>query len=120
MTGTAHGDPLSLTAMEVVIGELQRRNGIAYQWKIGSRLIEGINAVCEAGGLSYHLIGVGPMPRPVIDDSDRDRCMAVLRGCLARGYYLHPSHPMFLSLAHTEADIEDTIEAVREAIGDLD
>ena len=120
MTATAHGDPLSLTAMEVVIGELQRRNGIAYQWKIGNRLIEGINAVCEAGGLSYHLIGVGPMPRPVIDDSDRDRCMEMLRRCLAQGYYLHPSHPMFLSLAHTEADIEDTIDAVREAIGGLD
>ena len=118
MTATAHGDPLSLTAIEVVVRELQRRDGIAYQWKIGNRLIEGVNAACEAGGLSYRLIGVGPMPRPVMAESDRTRCLNMLRGCLARGYYLHPTHPMFLSLAHTEADIEDTIAAVGEAIAE--
>ena len=119
MTATAHGDPLSLTATEVVVRELQRRDGIAYQWKLGNRLIEGVNAACEAGGLSYRLIGVGPMPRPAMAESARTRCLDMLRGCLARGHYLHPSHPMFLSLAHTEGDIEDTIAAVGEAIGNL-
>ena len=116
MTATAHADPLSLTAIEVVVRELQRRDGIAYQWKLGNRLIEGVNAICEAGGLSYRLIGVGPMPRPAMAESDRSRCLDVLRGCLARGHYLHPSHPMFLSLAHTEADIEATIAAMGEAV----
>ena len=29
-------------------------------------------------------------------------------------------HPMFLSLAHSEQDIEDTIVAVEESIADLD
>ncbi len=119
MTATAHGDPLSLTALEVVVRELQRRDGIAYQWKIGSRLIEGVNAACQAGGLSYRLIGVAPMPRPAMAEFDRTRCLDMLRGCLARGHYLHPTHPMFLSLAHTEADIEDTVEAVRASIADL-
>ena len=116
MTATAHADPLSLTAISVVVRELQRRDGIAYQWKLGNRLIEGVNAICEAGGLSYRLIGVGPMPRPAMAESDRSRCLDMLRGCLARGHYLHPSHPMFLSLAHTEADIEATIAAMGEAV----
>ena len=120
MTATAHGDPLSLTATETVVGELKRRDGIAYQWKIGNQLMEGVNAVCEQAGLSYHLVGVGPMPRPQMGDADQDRCMDMLRGCLARGFYLHPTHPMFLSLAHTEVDIEQTIEAIRESIADLD
>ena len=43
----------------------------------------------------------------------------MLQACLARGFYLHPSHPMFLSLSHTKDDITDTIEAVRESIADL-
>lgn len=116
MTATAHADPLSLTAISVVVRELQQRGGIAYQWKIGNRLMEGVNAACKAAGLSYRLIGVGPMPRPAIADDDRSRCLDMLRGCLARGHYLHPSHPMFLSLAHTEADIEATIAAVAEAV----
>jgi len=119
MTATAHGDPLSLAAMEAVIQELKRLDGIAYQWKIGDQLIGGVNDVCGEAGLSYRLVGVGPMPRPVMDDSDSERCLEMLRGCLARGFYLHPTHPMFLSLAHTEADIVATIEAVRESIADL-
>jgi glutamate-1-semialdehyde 2,1-aminomutase len=98
---------------------MERRDGIAYQWKIGNRLIEGINQACEAGGLSYRLAGPGPMPSPSMKGEDRDRCIAMLQGCLARGFYLHPGHPMFLSLSHTEEDIENTIVAVQESIADL-
>lgn len=43
----------------------------------------------------------------------------MLQGCLARGFHLHPGHPMFLSLSHTEEDIENTIAAVEEAVADL-
>lgn len=43
----------------------------------------------------------------------------MLQGVLKQGYYLHPGHPMFLSLAHTEQDIEDTIAAVSRAIAAL-
>ena len=120
LAATFHCDLPSLVALEVVINELERRDGIAYQWKIGNRLIEGVNKACEEGGLGYKLIGTGPMPTPTMQEEDRDRCIAMLQGCLARGFYLHPGHPMFLSLAHSEQDIEDTIVAVQESIADLD
>jgi glutamate-1-semialdehyde aminotransferase len=119
LAATFHCDLLSLVALEVVIDEMQRRDGIAHQWRLGARLIEGVNEACEAGGLGYRLSGIGPMPRPRIAEDDRDRCTAMLQGCLARGFYLHPGHPMFLSLSHTEADIEATIAAVGESIAEL-
>ena len=119
LAATFHCDLPSLVALETVIQEMERRDGIAYQWKIGNRLIEGVNQACEAGGLSYRLSGPGPMPIPDMKDDDRDRCIAMLQGCLARGFYLHPGHPMFLSLSHTETDIENTIVAVQESIADL-
>lgn len=118
LAATFHCDALSLTAMAAVIAEMKRRDGIAYQWRLGNRLIEGVNAVCSAAGLGYSLVGMGPMPQPVIAAEDKQRCIKMLQGCLARGVYLHPSHPMFLSLAHTEQDIEDTIQAVAEAAAD--
>jgi glutamate-1-semialdehyde 2,1-aminomutase len=120
LAATFHCDLLSLVALETVINEMERRAGIAYQWKLGNRLIEGVNQVCEAGGLGYRLSGLGPMPRPNITEGERDRCIAMLQGCLARGFYLHPGHPMFLTLAHTEQDIEDTIAAVADSIRDLE
>ena len=119
MAATFHCDLPSLVSIETVINEVKRRDGIAYQWKLGNRLIKGINAACEDGGLGYRLTGVGPMPTPVMEEEEKDRCIAMLQGCLARGYYLHPNHPMFFSLSHTEEDIEDTIVAVQESIADL-
>lgn len=120
LAATFHCDLLSLAALEAVIAEMRRRDGIAHQWRLGRRLIDGVNAACEQGGLGYRLVGLAPMPTPATDAADRDRCLAMLRACLARGFYLHPGHPMFLSLAHTEADIADTVEAVREVIAELD
>jgi glutamate-1-semialdehyde aminotransferase len=119
LAATFHCDLLSLVALETVIDEMQRRDGIAYQWKLGARLREGINRACEEAGLGYRLVGLAPMPRPSLPKEDEDRCLAMLRGCLARGFYLHPHHVMFLSLAHTMEVVEATIAAVRESIADL-
>ena len=119
LAATFHCDLPSLVALATVIEEMKRRDGIIYQWKIGNRLIEGVNQACEAGSLGYRLSGLGPMPKPNVTEEERDRCLAMLQGCLARGFYLHPNHPMFLSLSHTEDDIADTIVAVQESIADL-
>ena len=120
LAATFHCDLLSLTAMNVVFDEMKRRGGIAYQHKLGSRLMEGINAACKDGALSYHLVGHPAMPTPVMSEEDKPRCIAMLQGVLGRGFYLHPGHPMFLSLAHTTQDIEDTIEAVARSITELE
>ena len=87
--------------------------------EIGQSLIEGVNAACEAGGLSYRLEGVGPMPTPKMDEEDKPRCIEILKGCLRRGFYIHPGHAMFLSLAHTKDDVEATIRAVEESVAEL-
>ncbi len=120
LAATFHCDALSLTAMDIVVDEMQRRDGIAYQWKIGNRLMEGLNAVTREHEIGYRLTGLGPMPTPVTDDEDQERVAAWLRrGCLARGAYIPPGHPLFLSLAHTEEDIEETIQIVSDAAQDV-
>jgi glutamate-1-semialdehyde 2,1-aminomutase len=118
MTATFQSDILSLAAIQTTISELKRRDGIAYQWRLGEKLMSGINEVFGQAGLSFKLVGYGPMPTPSVDDADRDRCNDVLRRCLAKGHYLHPTHPWFLSLAHTDDDIDKTIGSVEEAIGE--
>ena len=119
LAATFHCDLLSLTAMNTVFDEMSRRDGIAYQKKLGSRLVEGVNAACKRAGLSYTLQGHPAMPAPNITDDDRPRCISMLQGVLRRGFYLHPDHPMFLCLSHTEDDIERTIEAVEESLREL-
>ena len=118
MTGTFQSDLLSLAAIRATVGEMERRDGIAYQWRVGERLMSGINDVFDRAGLSFQLTGYGPMPTPSVEESDRDRCYDILRRCLDRGHYLHPTHPWYLSLAHTEPDIDSTIEAVEASLSD--
>lgn len=65
LAATFHCDVPSLVVLATVIEEMKRRDGITYQWKIGNSLIEGVNRVCEAGGLGYRLSGLGPMPKPM-------------------------------------------------------
>lgn len=116
MTGTFQSDLLSLAAISTTVAEMTRRDGIATQWRLGDRLIAGLNDAFGRAGLSFRLVGCGPMPTPVVDDEDSDRCFDILRRCLSSGHYLHPTHPWFLSLAHTEADVDATIAAVDTAI----
>jgi glutamate-1-semialdehyde 2,1-aminomutase len=48
--------------------------------------------------------------------SDTERYAAYFRHLLARGIYVAPSQfeAMFVSLAHTDEDIDRTVEAARE------
>jgi glutamate-1-semialdehyde aminotransferase len=80
LAATFHCDLPSLVALATVIEEMKRRDGIIYQWKIGNRLIEGVNQACEAGSLGYRLSGLGPMPKPNVTEEERDRCLAMLQG----------------------------------------
>ncbi|MCC5828020.1 MAG: aminotransferase class III-fold pyridoxal phosphate-dependent enzyme [Phycisphaeraceae bacterium] len=118
LAATFHSDLLSLAAIPVVVSEMRRRNGFDHINRLGRRLIDGINRACEAGGIPYKLGGLPAMPTPLTREEDKPRFVPMLLGALHRGFYLHPGHAMFISLAHTERDIEDTISAVEQSIAD--
>ena len=49
------------------------------------------------------------------DDTGFTKGFAFCQAALKEGVYLHPWHNMFLSLAHSEADIERALEATDRA-----
>jgi glutamate-1-semialdehyde 2,1-aminomutase len=51
------------------------------------------------------------------DDVDYARGSRFVLEALKRGVYLHPKHNMFLSLAHTAADIDLALSVTDEAFG---
>ena len=69
-----------------------------------------------------HGVGVrqsGPPQMPTIlfdDDADFAKGSRFVQEALKRGVYLHPKHNMFLSLAHTAADIDFALEVTDEAL----
>ena len=98
----------------------------AFAWALaerGMQLEKGIQKVMDEKGYPLYWTRVGSMaslffsPDPVTDwhtaaKSDREAFKRFFWGMLDRGFYLAPSpfEALFLSAAHTEEDIEQTVE----------
>ncbi len=124
MAATFHADPLSLTAAMAVIRIMRERDGIAYLHEMGRRLIEGVNEVLDASAIPLRLQGHPAMPTLAEmrgeDDHDWQPGQAMSSFCAGmqnRGVFV-TGHPWFLSLAHGDAEISQTIEAAAAVVAD--
>ena len=87
---------------------------------LGLRLRQGIDEIAELHQQRIRQSGPPQMPTIMFEnDPQAKRGMAFCSALIERGVYFHPWHNMFLSLAHTEADIDQTLEAVDAAMKTL-
>jgi glutamate-1-semialdehyde 2,1-aminomutase len=130
--GTLSGNPLAMTAGIKTL-ELLRQPGTYEQLdRITKRLAEGMvqiaketgHAACGAhiSGMFGFFFTAGPVHS--YEDakaSDLSKFSRFHRGMLERGIYLAPSQfeAGFMSLAHTDADIDQTLAAAREVMSSL-
>ena len=88
--------------------------------QMGQRLRDGVEAQAKAHGIK--LEQSGPVQMPVIlfdDDAERKKGWLFCTEALKRGVYLHATHTMFLSAAHTTADIDRTLDATDLALAEV-
>ena len=84
---------------------------------LGERLRRGIGEIAELHQQRVRQSGPPQMPTIMFeDDAKGERGRAFCSALIERGVYFHPWHNMFLSLAHTEADIDRTLDAVDAAM----
>lgn len=127
--GTLSGNPLATAAGSAMLAELQENPPYQRLEKLAAQLEEGLHVVAEAAGVPHTIARVGSMmtlffrAQEVHDwdgasRCDTDRYGQYFWGMLDRGIYLPCSQyeALFLSAAHTEADIRSTIEAAGEAL----
>lgn len=93
--------------------EIALREGlVARLERIGGLLRAGLAAQATSHGVPVRQSGPVQMPLVLFeDDPDFAKGSLFCAEALARGAYLHPRHNMFLSLAHTEADIDRALSA---------
>ena len=111
-TGSFWTAAVPMAAAIATLTRLRQIDGIARMRAMGQRFRDGLDAQSRRYGL--RLIQSGPPQLPlVLFENDPDRVMgrAFCREALTRGVYLHHEHTMFLSVAHTEADIDEALEA---------
>jgi glutamate-1-semialdehyde 2,1-aminomutase len=129
--GTLSGNPLATAAGLATLSLLDQP---AYERleSLSRSLAEGLEAVAREAGIPARaawttgLVTLFFSDRPVRSYSDAKACdldahAAFCRGMLERGVYPPPSQfeAWFPSLAHTEADVQFTLEAARELLGEL-
>jgi glutamate-1-semialdehyde 2,1-aminomutase len=81
------------------------------------RLRLGLQAQADSRGIKLRQTGPAQMPVVLFDD-DKDVAKGKLFcvEALKRGVYLHPVHTMFLSCAHSDAEIDRALEATDAAM----
>jgi glutamate-1-semialdehyde 2,1-aminomutase len=126
--GTLSGNPLAMAAGIAQLRALKDSDAYQRLETAGQSLETGLLAVLARAGAPAHVARAGSMwtlfftPDPVTDlasakRSDTKAFARFFHAMLDRGVYLPPSQfeAGFISLAHSKADIERTIEAAREA-----
>jgi glutamate-1-semialdehyde 2,1-aminomutase len=84
--------------------------------RMGQRLRDGIAEQARRYNLGVRQSGPVQMPAILFeDDTDYAKGNRFTQETLKRGVYMHPKHNMFLSLAHTEADIDTALSVTDEA-----
>jgi glutamate-1-semialdehyde 2,1-aminomutase len=130
--GTLSGNPLAMAAGLATIQQLRARPPYEKLEWLGARLAEGLTKEATAAGLPHQVQRVGSMwtlffaAGPVTDydsarRSDTARFARFFWAMLDRGVYLPCSQfeAAFLSAAHTEKHIDQTVAAAGEALREL-
>ncbi|MDQ6905424.1 MAG: glutamate-1-semialdehyde 2,1-aminomutase [Chloroflexota bacterium] len=129
--GTLSGNPLAMAAGIATLTALQQPGVWDELERRTAMLADGMRAAAKAAGVPYYGTRVGTMfcgfftnerVRDYATAKTSDTAMfgRFFHGMLDRGIYLAPSQyeAGFISLAHTDAEIAQTIEAAREAFAE--
>jgi glutamate-1-semialdehyde 2,1-aminomutase len=127
--GTLSGNPVAMAAGAATLQLLQDAAAYARLETLGARLADSITAAAAAGDTKLRVQRVGSMLTPFLvgtevrDEAsakaaDVERYARLFHALLRRGVYAPPSQfeAWFVSLAHTEADIDVVVQAVTEAL----
>jgi glutamate-1-semialdehyde 2,1-aminomutase len=125
--GTLSGNPIAMAAGLAQIKEVIQRGGWSRLEELGAKFEEGIRSAIVGRPITFHRIGSmfclyfceGPV-RNLAEAarSDRQRFARYFQASLNGGVYFAPSQfeAGFLSLAHSEADIEQTVRVAAAAV----
>lgn len=128
--GTLSGNPLAMAAGIAALQELASTQAHTLLEQRGAQLEAGLREAAKSAGVAIQLQRIGSMFCGYFVDgqvdnladamkSDRQRFARFFHGMLDAGIYLAPSQfeAGFISTAHEERDIEQTIQVARAVLG---
>ncbi|HUY97664.1 MAG TPA: aspartate aminotransferase family protein [Verrucomicrobiae bacterium] len=130
-SGTYNSNVIACAAVVAAIDELSRPGTYEQLRARGLRLMAGLRTAAAAAGVAVQVQGLGPVfqvwfsPVPIHDyreaarHADGERFHRWWRAMVEQGILLHPSQEenWFVSTAHSDADIDRTLDAAAAAFG---
>jgi glutamate-1-semialdehyde 2,1-aminomutase len=133
MAGTYAANTIAVAAAHAALDELTAPGMYANIFARCERLFAGLERVLHDAKLPAHVVGVGPVlqvwfsEHPIRNYRDaaqyasHEKFRSWWEGMFDRGVLFHPHafENLFVSFAHTDDDIEKTLEAARATVQDL-
>ncbi|OGL15078.1 MAG: hypothetical protein A3F92_04990 [Candidatus Rokubacteria bacterium RIFCSPLOWO2_12_FULL_71_22] len=129
LSGTLSGNPLACAAGLAALDELAKPGVYPRLAALGRVLREGMARVAARRGVGLQALGEGPIAQPVFLDpsarivterdlrrADGKRAAHLGLELIRRGVFVIPGAKMYLSLAHSDADIAETLDAFDGAL----
>ena len=125
MASTYYGNSAEMAAAIATISILRESDAIARVWMLGELLQSGLRDLMRQYDIEAQVVGFPPCPFLMFasPDETRRQCAktAFYSATTRGGVFFHPNHHWFLSAAHTEEDIRQTLDVCRlacEAVAD--
>jgi glutamate-1-semialdehyde 2,1-aminomutase len=129
LSGTLSGNALACAAGLAALAELRRPGVYDRLHALGERLRSGIARRADRVGVPVQILADGPIAQVFFispsADLTTDRALRAADGrkatrfaleCLRRGIFTLPGTKLYLSLAHTDADLDWTLDAMEESL----
>jgi glutamate-1-semialdehyde aminotransferase len=119
---TYGGEALSLAAAAATLREYRAQPVIAHIWRLGQRLMDGLNAAAAEAGVRFTCHGYAPMAAMAFDvpaDEVAATWHAFLAGCAQRGVLFRRGGLNFVTYSHGEADVDQTIDVARQTFAEM-
>jgi glutamate-1-semialdehyde 2,1-aminomutase len=130
IAGTYSGNGIAVAAANAALGELSQPGMYERLFSLSDRLRHGLEEALTEAGTPTRVVGVGPVlqvwfsEQPIRNYRDaarfarHDLFRLWWEGMLDRGVLFHPGayENLFVSFAHSDHDIDETLAAARETV----
>ena len=130
--GTLSGNPIAMAAGIATLQQVMQEGFYDQLAKTTRKLADGLSAVAQQAGIAVRVGHVGSMlgmffaDQEIKNFDDAKKCdlelfSAFYNGMRENGIYIAPSQfeALFVSAAHSAADIDETIQAAKDVLKDL-
>src|SRR5262249_31915468 len=116
MSGTFWPSAAPMAAALANLQYLRSFDAVGRVMRLGTRLTEGLVRAGARFGIEVQTTGPPALPT-ITMGGDRDfvQVRRFASQMVARGSFVHPLHNWFVSTAHTESDIDETLGHAQEA-----